>query len=1160
VPGTTGGLPAQRGLSVTSNPMAERLRSMGRGEDKMLVHMTPGEVGGLQQLAMAHGGSLTINPQTGLPEAGFLSKLLPTILGIAGAAFGLPTWAIGLGVGAGQTALTGDLGKGLTAGLQAFGGAGIGQAAGLGGSISNNALGLMGGNAASSTAAAGSNLFSAPSVSGAPTAIPSAASGASKGFLGKFADATSLGQKGMIGKALPMMAGSAVLGGVSDAMQPKMPTYNPDEEGKSTYEGPYVPGKRDVQFQPYEQMKQTGGAEAKYFTPSNPLPGFRPVSSLDEEERAEYGFADGGIAQLPTPQGFNELVSFFNSANPGAVTASMYPSSAAPASPAAPAVGVPGTSNRPSPPVSPQPNTGGPGTGMIGMPELSSVDIANILAQIGYAPKDGSPATTPIPERDIAYAPSTDLYRGITDIPDPYIISNPMMPGRDMDGLYYTTPSLNIQPPNQLYDRLENNLSTSRDVDYNFADGGAAQVPTPQGFNELTSFFNAVNPGAITASMRPTSAPLPTPAAPAVGAPREQTYNFANRPSVTPMPGADSFKDIGYVDIPGVGNVMIPGYSNYNFGNIDQNEIARRYGFIPKAEQLVIREPDMTGIYDRFNMVENQLRNMPAPQAPDLTGIYDRFGQIEDRIRGIPQYQEPDLSGIYDRFGQIESRISGMPQYQEPDLTGIYDRFGSIENQLRNIPTTDLTGIYDRFGSIENRLQGIPQYQEPDLSGIYDRFGQIENRLQNITPTDLTGVYDRFGQIENRISGIPRYQEPDLSGVYDRFGQIESRLQNITPTDLTGVYDRFGSIETRLQNITPTDLTGVYDRFGQIENRLGSMTPTDLTGVYDRFNQLEGRFNSLPTPTATDLTGVYDRFNQLEGRFNSLPAPTATDLSGIYDRFGQLESRISSLPAPTATDLSGVYDRFNQLEGRFNNLPAPTATDLTGVYDRFNQLEGRISSMPAPTATDLTGVYDRFNQLEGRVNSIPATDLTGVYDRFGQIESRLGSMTPTDLTGVYDQLAELRQLYSNQISSNNVTAPSISGGSTPTSVDTGGFYARGGEVGMSDGAFVVDARTVSELGNGSSNAGMDFLSRLGGRPLRGPGDGVSDSIPARIGGRQEARVARDEVIFQPDAVKRIGGGSEQRGTAKLYSLMDKAHKARKKAKRGEDTGLRKALA
>jgi hypothetical protein len=119
--------------------------------------------------------------------------------------------------------------------------------------------------------------------------------------------------------------------------------------------------------------------------------------------------------------------------------------------------------------------------------------------------------------------------------------------------------------------------------------------------------------------------------------------------------------------------------------------------------------------------------------------------------------------------------------------------------------------------------------------------------------------------------------------------------------------------------------------------------------------------------------------------------------------------------------------------------------------------------------------------------------------------------------------------------------------------------AAGGPVNMHNGAFVVDARTVSELGNGSSNAGIELLQRLGGQPVRGRGDGVSDSVPARIGGKQEARVARDEVIFQPKAVKRLGGGSAKRGTQKLYAMMEKAHKARKRAGRGQDTKLAKGL-
>jgi len=90
--------------------------------------MTPGEVHGLQSLAMAHGGSLTINPKTGLPEAGFLSSLLPMIAGIGlNAMFPGSGMLIGAGIG-GLTALaSGDLKKGLFAGLGAYGGAGIGE-------------------------------------------------------------------------------------------------------------------------------------------------------------------------------------------------------------------------------------------------------------------------------------------------------------------------------------------------------------------------------------------------------------------------------------------------------------------------------------------------------------------------------------------------------------------------------------------------------------------------------------------------------------------------------------------------------------------------------------------------------------------------------------------------------------------------------------------------------------------------------------------------------------------------------------------------------------------------------------------------------------------------------------------------------------------------
>jgi hypothetical protein len=88
--------------------------------------MSSGEVNALNELAKAHGGHLTINPKTGLPEAGFLSGLLPTIVGVGlGAMTGVDPMLIAGGVGLADYALTGSLGQGLMAGLGAWSGAGL---------------------------------------------------------------------------------------------------------------------------------------------------------------------------------------------------------------------------------------------------------------------------------------------------------------------------------------------------------------------------------------------------------------------------------------------------------------------------------------------------------------------------------------------------------------------------------------------------------------------------------------------------------------------------------------------------------------------------------------------------------------------------------------------------------------------------------------------------------------------------------------------------------------------------------------------------------------------------------------------------------------------------------------------------------------------------
>jgi hypothetical protein len=95
-----------------------------------------------------------------------------------------------------------------------------------------------------------------------------------------------------------------------------------------------------------------------------------------------------------------------------------------------------------------------------------------------------------------------------------------------------------------------------------------------------------------------------------------------------------------------------------------------------------------------------------------------------------------------------------------------------------------------------------------------------------------------------------------------------------------------------------------------------------------------------------------------------------------------------------------------------------------------------------------------------------------------------------------------------------------------------GYMASGGMAGYAQGG-------LGSLGGYSD----------GGRLLRGPGDGVSDSIPASIGNRQPARLADGEFVVPARIVSELGNGSTEAGARALYKMM-----ARIQANRRKTTG------
>ena len=276
---------------------ANLLQQQGRGDDKMLVHMTPREVAGLEAIAKAKGGQLTINPQTGLPEAGFLDDVLPIAASAALMYFGGPIGAsIGEGLGlsgalaqgvgmglltGGTTALlTGDVNKGLKAGLLsgALSGAMAGTNAPSEVKPTADVKTVTPAIQAEATAPraftynAANELVPAdyPSQVTGATNMPTATPAAEKSWWG------GLSPKEKLATGLAGTAGLSLLGG---AMKPKMPAVARDEGTIRPYE--YQTSKTEPT--PYFQPVQYG------------LTG--PTSPLDTSERTYF---NQGYTALPT--------------------------------------------------------------------------------------------------------------------------------------------------------------------------------------------------------------------------------------------------------------------------------------------------------------------------------------------------------------------------------------------------------------------------------------------------------------------------------------------------------------------------------------------------------------------------------------------------------------------------------------------------------------------------------------------------------------------------------------------------------------------------------------------------------------------------------------------------------------------------------------------
>ena len=311
-----------------------------------------------------------------------------------------------------------------------------------------------------------------------------------------------------------------------------------------------------------------------------------------------------------------------------------------------------------------------------------------------------------------------------------------------------------------------------------------------------------------------------------------------------------------------------------------------------------------------------------------------------------------------------------------------------------------------------------------------------------------------------------------------------------------------------------------------------------------------GSAASSAAPAAADaapLLGPVPGGTVSAGIGAATPATTAATtvakhgLGAIAQNFGNYaKAGLNGVPGfvQKAAPMVAGMGVLNSVSGA---MSGSTMNPMTGAVDNSFQgpyYEQKRSVVAKPTLEELKNTSGERNWFD---TSVP--EVYNVQGQLVQPGSDTAQGTPIMMPMLNAKAKKGQPMYSFAPTYYKGLPPS----QDPYQQTTG--YAEGGTVHMQEGGFVIPARAVAEAGNGYTDAGFERFAKMGGIPLRGRGDGVSDDIPARIGS-QEARVAAGEVYMPPAAVRRAGGAQ------KLYALVDQAHKARK---RGENSPVARGL-
>ena len=1138
--------------------LANQMQSTGRGGDTMLVHMNPKEVAGLQQLAMAHGGSLTINPQTGLPEAGFLSNLLPTVLGMAlapatgGASLGLTeAWQTAALVGAGTGLMTGSLKKGLMAGLGAFGGAGMAPnimsastaAAPVANAVGNTAQNMgalyQGGAGAATNAVAPLGTAQNMGVLNQNAALAPVTNTAQN--MGPLYQGAGRVPPVSTPTNTPVVGGPTGAPSVFDKFGSGLKNIITNQDGAGSR---FIDeNKRNLLstgisalMTPEEKEKERKKKEEEYVfhqwpsVYSRQQMSDRPAGGSSERT---YFAANGGMVPGPEEHGTVEQMSQMNQNSVGDNI--RYPM----ASQTTPTYAMP--AERPISQNVIYPATDEPVDAYTGMPTakmLASGGIASLAAfapggSVGFksklaavkAPTKTAPKTTDTSKLEAAikaaqkygsYEEQTNKYNDLTqqikdrqtdkankakelaDRQKSYTADLKRMQGEQAARVK----DLNTEYGNKVRDF---NAETQKELKNRQADIKNTKDKNEQKQKQadLANYQKDRNSELANINKDKTNAIND-----AGNDIKNFTNDFNNFKTEVGKFNADVDKQVATLGKDQATAKQYAGLAKTREGQEKQFEDTKSANqkLIDKANEDY--EFGMSKYNDYQNAVKDEKAKWEEETKRTTSGITAR-GAYATGATGTET--AADLQSRIDYINKHPEGTGGMGSTylttaQKDQIAKLKDQLTSATNTKKYNPAT---GQYEADTSKSfQELKAAPTYDNKKKIQEEDNVRQIFEELAGRSPTQEELKRFGFGKnmsdlevansITNKKTGLAelnmtaQFSDDDLNDQAKYYwGRAMTKGELAYFKDPANKLNTFDGLRIAMQN-NPAYLQNLNkinqaafskDQSAAQVAAEGPLTQEQVSSVYQ---QLFGK-----PPTAEQLQAALSSGASKSQLMTQLKASPDYATKMTEPLVPEVKQTTAGIPAINTAPVM-TQERMNALLAAYNTAP-------TGGQQTADQL----GLAPLVKSTTGQGGYV-FNQPQQEASIAGALPYQDIINRLG-------------IGGVYQQVAD--------------KAPALQPGAQFT-VPQG--YTPIGQT----------ARPMAAGGMAEGGYNLGGYSD-GGRLLKGPGDGVSDSIPASIGNRQPARLADGEFVIPARIVSELGNGSTEAGARQLYAMMDRVQKKRR---------------